>query len=189
MSIWFTSDTHFGHANIIRYCNRPFSSVEQMDDELIRRWNTVVGPEDTVYHLGDFAFGRGAEGSARKAAAKLHGKIHLVLGNHDEIATTVIASRFTSIQHYTEVSVQGQKIVLFHYGLRTWHHDLRGAWHLYGHSHAGLPPFGKSVDAGVDFPLWAFAPISFPSLKAWMDKAPIGKHPQFKEFTGGQDNA
>ena len=75
------SDTHFNHRNIIKYCNRPFASIDEMNSELIARWNSVVGKDDVVYHLGDFAFGPSTEHG--KFLSKLNGKIRLVLGNHD----------------------------------------------------------------------------------------------------------
>lgn len=147
---------------------------------MVENWNSVVTEQDTVYHLGDFAYGRDAEQKYVSRLAKdLKGKIHLILGNHDKIAES-IAWRFSTIKHYDEVEVEGQRIVLFHYGLRTWHHDLRGVWHLYGHSHGGLPPLGKSLDIGVDS--WNFMPASFEALKATMDSRPVGKHPQFENY-------
>lgn len=79
--IFFTSDTHFSHTNIIRYCDRPFSDTDHMDEEIIRRWNETVGPEDTVYHLGDIALGP-IEKSLPKIA-RLNGHKIAVLGNHD----------------------------------------------------------------------------------------------------------
>lgn len=93
--IWLTSDTHFGHRNIIKYCNRPWNSgkdlngelivtdedVLAMDNELIARWNSVVGKDDLVWHLGDFALG-GKE-VAERVFPQLNGRINLVMGNHD----------------------------------------------------------------------------------------------------------
>lgn len=80
---FFTSDTHFGHFNIIRYCNRPFETVAEMDEELIKRWNTVVKPEDTVWHLGDFSFYMSKE-KVTSIVKQLNGTIYLVKGNHDK---------------------------------------------------------------------------------------------------------
>jgi len=183
MKTWFTADTHFCHENIIKYCNRPFRDWKEMDRALISNWNSVVAKEDVVYHLGDFAFGREAKTAwLPMLANELQGKIHLIKGNHDKVTVEHIPFRFESIQDYDEIEVEGQRIVLFHYGLRTWHHDLRGVWHLYGHSHGGLPPLGKSLDIGVDS--WSFTPVSFARLKAVMDKRDVGKHPQFENFVG-----
>ena len=78
---FFTSDTHFGHANIIRLCNRPFKDVEEMNEKLIENWNKVVPEDGTVFHLGDFAFG----GSAlwNSVIPRLNGQIYLIIGNHE----------------------------------------------------------------------------------------------------------
>lgn len=81
--VWITSDTHFNHANIIKYCDRPFGSVEEMNDALVENWNSVVGENDKVIHLGDFAFGNRSKVEAVKK--RLKGKIDLILGNHDRL--------------------------------------------------------------------------------------------------------
>lgn len=81
MTVWFTSDTHFSHQNIIRYCDRPFEDTDHMDEEIIRRWNEVVAPIDTVYHLGDIALGTIAKSLPK--VARLNGHKIAVLGNHD----------------------------------------------------------------------------------------------------------
>lgn len=83
---WFTSDMHFGHENIIKYCNRPFKSLDDMNTKLINNWNERVKPEDIVYHVGDFCFHSGREGGKVKAKvweSKLNGSIYHVYGNHD----------------------------------------------------------------------------------------------------------
>ncbi len=85
MTVFFTSDTHFGHANIIKYCNRPYSDVAQMDAELIRRWNMVVNYGDTVFHLGDFAFAN--EARVEYLLNQLRGIKILIAGNHDPKST------------------------------------------------------------------------------------------------------
>lgn len=84
MNEWFTSDTHFGHHNIIEYCKRPFASVEEMNRAMIERWNSVVGPADLVYHLGDFALGPKVLWEGYRNA--LNGRIMFFTGNHDDIA-------------------------------------------------------------------------------------------------------
>lgn len=78
--IFFTSDHHFCHANIIKYCKRPFESVDQMNEEMVRRWNEVVGDEDTVYYLGDFSL---AKQAVELFARRLNGEKHFIMGNHD----------------------------------------------------------------------------------------------------------
>lgn len=78
---FFTSDTHFGHANIIRLCNRPFQNVEEMNEVLIENWNKVVSKDDTVFHLGDFAFGGSSVWNS--IIPRLNGHINLIIGNHD----------------------------------------------------------------------------------------------------------
>ena len=78
---FFTSDTHFNHANIIKFCNRPFKDVEQMNEVMIANWNSVIGKDDTVFHLGDFCLGGAAEWT--KILDRLNGKIYLIMGNHD----------------------------------------------------------------------------------------------------------
>jgi len=80
MGIWFTSDTHFYHKNIIKFTNRPWNTVEEMNNALINNWNEVVKPNDTVFHLGDFAFT--SNGNWKKLINELNGKIYLILGNH-----------------------------------------------------------------------------------------------------------
>jgi calcineurin-like phosphoesterase family protein len=148
-----------------------------MNEALISNWNKVVGQSDMVYHLGDFAFGRDITPcSARIIRKRLNGRICLIRGNHEAIAEHIAGEpemHFQWIKDYAEIEVAGQKIVLFHYGMRTWHHDLHGVWHLYGHSHDRLPPFGKSFDIGVDS--WDFKPLSFIEVKAEMDKRDIAK--------------
>src|SRR4051812_27561867 len=85
MTTWFTSDLHFGHRNIIGYCDRPFRDVDAMDAALVERWNEVVAPDDIVWVLGDVAMGRIERSLA--LVGGLHGTKHLVAGNHDRCWT------------------------------------------------------------------------------------------------------
>lgn len=155
-NIWFTAEHHFGHANIIRFCNRPFADVDAMNESLIANWNSVVTPKGTVYHLGDlFLVNREAAQAIRN---RLNGSICLVRGNHDKTADS-LKGVFEWVKDYYELSVPDegasggkQHIVLCHYALRVWNRMRHGAWHLYGHSHGTLPttPGQRSFDVGVD---------------------------------------
>lgn len=181
---WFTADTHFWHTNIIKFCDRPFANAEEMNEKLIENWNARVQDGDEVWHLGDFAFGSGATtDSAWQIFKRLKGHINFIEGNHDKVLTNMLRAdgRLSDLHSYKEIEVNGQRIVLFHYGLRTWHHDLRGVWHLYGHSHGELPPLGKSVDVGVDG-FAGYAPVSFDQLKIYMDGRDAHKAPMFKDY-------
>jgi calcineurin-like phosphoesterase family protein len=153
MNHWFISDTHFGHANIIKYSNRPFKDVDEMNELMIQEWNKLVKPNDAVYHNGDFAFM--TFDKFRLMHRRLNGDIYLQLGNHDKMiiqhkTDLLKQGKIVSIENYRELKIGGHMIVLFHYGQRVWNKSHHGSIHLYGHSHGSLPPFGKSVDAGVD---------------------------------------
>jgi calcineurin-like phosphoesterase family protein len=167
MAIFFTADTHFGHKNIIRYCNRPFETAHEMNEVLIENWNKVVNQTDTVYHLGDVAILRPEK--TREVLNRLNGKIYLISGNHEKSSHhTICSSRFEWIKDYHYLQLNGGiQIALFHYAMRTWLKQHWGAWHLYGHSHGNLPPLEGTfaMDIGVDS--CNYTPIS---LKAVTDE-------------------
>lgn len=172
---WFTSDTHFGHGKIIEYCNRPFTNSDEMDRVLIANWNAAVQPEDVVYHNGDVALVRDRPGHWDRIAAQLHGTIHLTVGNHDE-DEMLTHPRFASVEHYREIFIGAQRIVLSHYAMRTWHKcgsksKKRRSLMFYGHSHAGLPGNAQSLDIGVD--AWNFRPINLEQIRARLRTLPV----------------
>ena len=148
--IWFTSDTHYGHKNIIGYCDRPYDSVYQMNQDMIANYNALVGPNDTVWHIGDVAFG--GKSDINDVLWALNGKIHLVLGNHDfKTLRGDLLKRFESVQHYAEINFQRTKIVMCHFPFSSWHKQHRGSINLHGHSHGKKQPHGKRrLDVGVD---------------------------------------
>lgn len=151
--IWFTSDLHFGHTNIIEYCKRPFPDVSTMNEQLVRNWNSLVKPQDTVYIIGDCHCGRGSASVAVTALAQCNGQKHLIRGNHDTnefIELAAEAELFESVQDYLEVKWNNTKFVLFHFPMRAWHKSHQGSIHLYGHSHGNMPGIGRSMDVGVD---------------------------------------
>jgi len=160
--IYFTADQHFGHENIIKYCNRPFSSAEEMDEEMIWRWNEQVSPEDVVYHLGDFTLS--GLRIAKGYFSKLHGLINVLSNSwHHDKRWIQTAPMVSDCRSFTGFSInvlppmavlepQGKHpaIVLCHYPLARWDRDHYGSWHLHGHSHEQYQAPGLIYDVGVD---------------------------------------
>ncbi len=170
MTIFFTADTHFSHKNIIKYCNRPFSCAQEMDEMLIKNWNDTVTPSDTIYHLGDFAFDNNPE----KYLVRLNGQKFLIKGNHDKKPVQVCRG-WQQVSDYKEIKIERQTIILFHYALRVWNKSCHSSWSLYGHSHGGLPddPKSLSIDVGVD--CHGYKPISFEKVRSLMAMKDIEK--------------
>jgi calcineurin-like phosphoesterase family protein len=165
MKTFFTSDTHFQHPNIIKYSKRPFADIQEMDEEIIRRWNDVVSPEDTVWHLGDFAMGD--QKNVRSIRQRLNGKINLCWGNHDRRELIEKQHCFESTQDVAFFKLGGDFVFLSHYGHRVWNGSHKGTIHLYGHSHNSLPPVHRSIDVGVD--VFDFRPVTLDQIKARLD--------------------
>ncbi len=171
---FYTSDTHFCHTNILHMQPRPFDSIEQHDETMISRWNAVVGPDDIVYHLGDFAMGLNDADRIRGIFNRLNGRKFLIYGNHDvrrdgDIHPTILgldwAARPEALMFVRD---EGQHVVLSHYAQRAWQGHLKGHWHFYGHAHGRLPAEGRSRDVGVDLPDVAFTPRTFRELTKGM---------------------
>ncbi|MDU1890082.1 MAG: metallophosphoesterase family protein [Dysgonomonas sp.] len=172
--IWFTSDTHFGHKNIIKFSERPFVDVDEMNETMIQRWNEVVGENDIVYHLGDFAFL--TAGKLRQIISRLNGKICLIKGNHDESVSSC-SECFEWIKDYYELIVDDEEayrckrlIVLLHYPLREWNGSHHGTWHLYGHVHGETEDDEKSLSFDVGVDCHNFYPLSYQDVKDIMSK-------------------
>ena len=173
MTVYFTADHHFGHRNIIRFCSRPFSSSDEMGDEMVKRWNASVSNDDDVYILGDFAWSMG-RGRLRELFSALAGRKHLILGNHDR-ADALDLPWSSDPANYRRIDVDGRTVILSHYGLRVWEKMRYGAIHLYGHSHGNLPGFrndsgGGCCDVGVD--CWNFAPVCFDDVVCHISQLP-----------------
>lgn len=135
MKTFVVSDLHFGHTNMIKYENRPFQDVEEMDASLIEQWNKTVAETDIVYILGDFTL-RNVEYAA-DIIKKLNGIKTLVLGNHDYFATKKAFPTylFKEIVPYKEISYNGKKIIMCHFPIADWNEKEHGSIHLYGHVH------------------------------------------------------
>ena len=149
----FTSDTHAYHNSILQFCpnSRQGKDGDEMTELMIKQWNSQVGPNDNVFHLGDVSWA--GYKKTKEYLNALNGNIHLILGNHDNRTMLSQIGRFASIEYYREILVDGNIWVLFHYPIFEWNLLHRNSVHLYGHVHARpLPemPLGKSMDVGVD---------------------------------------
>ena len=177
--IWFTSDTHFGHNNIIKFCKRPWKTTEEMDEALIERWNSVVKPDDIVFHLGDFAFATNSRW--KELINRLNGHIHLILGNHDVVRWPgdKTMELFDSVSTQLLLKIDNKFVYLNHYPFLcyagTYRPEKETVWALSGHTHICKTEnigkdfekmkylFPMQYDVGVDFN--DFTPISFKEVK------------------------
>ncbi len=167
----FTSDTHFGHNNIIKYCNRPFADGLEMDRGLIANWNAVCDYNSIVFHLGDFGLGRPS--SIANIVPQLQfAHLHVIKGNHDKSFCEWYRqngpANVTLHNSYLETWIEGTDFTLCHYAMLTWNKSHHGALHLYGHSHGTLPddPNSNSFDIGVD--CHNYKPLTLPQVRQIM---------------------
>lgn len=169
-NVWLTSDCHWFHTNVLKYCNRPFSDVLEMNERLIEQHNKVVKPNDIVYNLGDFSFQKIKD--AVSILKKLNGRHRFIRGNHDQwleddekTGTTAIRlvhdellrqgcekSKVEWIKDYYEFKDNGQLYCLSHYCMFVYRHSYKGAIQFYGHSHSNIEHLikGRQMDVGVD---------------------------------------
>ena len=166
---FYIADTHFGHKNILKLCNRPFESIEQMNHCIIQNWNNKVKNSDNVYIVGDMFF---KCENIEDILKNLKGKKHLILGNHDGWAKyECLKGFFESVDLMCEVQDKGRAIVLCHYPLVTFKHQSRkNAFMVHGHIHnkqdGDFWPILKSreniLNAGVD--INGFAPVTLDEM-------------------------
>jgi len=136
--VWLISDTHFDHANIIRYCHRPFESVDEMNSTLVKNWNETVAPDDVIYFLGDMAFGRGSRRS-RWWVGQLRGKIVWVKGSHDHgIRVSSIISNVERVVLSESIACRDVEFMLVHDTFDAVVDGWRG-WVIHGHNHDSRP--------------------------------------------------
>lgn len=153
--IFFTSDTHFAHNNILKYENRPFKDINDMDNSLIVNWNNKISSTDDIYILGDFSFGD--KDYTLKLLNKLNGNKFLIKGNHDYVLKdSEVRNKFAWVKDYYVLKHNNMKFVLFHYPIQVWDCKHHGAVHLYGHIHSNLGNHSmeyniqNSYNVGVD---------------------------------------
>lgn len=151
MKTWITSDLHFSHQNIIKYCPQyrlKFDSVKDMNEALIDEWNSKINRTDMVYFLGDLAFIRHDE-QYRDLLEELNGQMVWIAGNHDHNFHLIDPHRH-KVSMYKEVNHGKTKVCMFHYPIESWNKMHHGSVHFHGHSHGSMPPFGRRMDVGWD---------------------------------------
>jgi len=184
--VFFTSDTHFGHQNIIRFCNRPWATIAEHDQALIDNWNDTVPEDAVVFHLGDFSYKGGGFPTIRNLKGLLHGQIVLISGNHDPDTRKPqnlrkLQQLFAGVYDQLEIEMDGQRIIMNHYPLLTWPHAFgqHPTWQLFGHVHLRKGITGSDAfiveqccrptqyEVGVD--LNGYRPVSFHQLQERID--------------------
>ncbi len=187
MSTYFTADQHFGHENIIGYCDRPYHSVGAMNDALVANWNAVVGPDDTVHVLGDVAMGRREE--SLPLVGLLNGHRILYPGNHDRcwyghgerglrLEQEYLDAGFEEIRQGPQVmTVAGREVLVCHFPYEGDSNDTdrysafrpldEGRWLLHGHVHEKWRRNGRMINVGVD--VWDFRPVAEETILAIID--------------------
>lgn len=190
--IWFTSDTHFGHANVLAFCERPWDDVEAMNDALIKHINERVAPDDVLYHLGDFSF-RTTVDAARNLRSRIRCKnVHWIPGNHDkDWSQPAVAGTFIVEPPICTIKLDGgRKVVMCHYPIMDWPGLGHGAIHLHGHIHAtrAYNEWNRSLhllryDVGVDAN--KYAPVSLSEILRFFDGVehlPLVTREQWEKF-------
>ena len=180
--IWFTSDLHLGHRNVIRFCNRPFADEKEMGKSLIENWNNIVGDNDIVFVLGDTFWFNDSHG-IKRVLSQLKGKdIYILPGNHDDFDhyyrvddMRIHLCADIVVVWITEENQPKREVWLSHYPMMTWPHRENGAYQFFGHIHSqpdkfdgvdqDLPLHWNQADVGCDF--WKWAPIDIDTLIAY----------------------
>jgi calcineurin-like phosphoesterase family protein len=150
-NFWIVSDTHFNHANIIKYCNRPFTDVEHMNNMLRQNWNSVVQPQDHVYHLGDVGNKLTVE-----LIKSLNGKKRLIVGNHDDPKDPVLLQTFEKImlwRMFPEWNMLLTHIPTHESSLGQGNNpaEIRRLWNIHGHIHEKPAPSKYHINACVEW--------------------------------------
>lgn len=193
--IWFTSDLHLGHRNVIRFCDRPFTDEKEMGRRLIQNWNDTVGDNDIVFVLGD-TFWFNDSHSIKRVLSQLKGKdIYILPGNHDDFESyhRVVDPRIhlcvdIVVVWFTEESKPKREVWLSHYPMMTWPHRENGTHQFFGHIHSqpdkfegvdqDLPLHWNQADVGCDY--WDWKPVELNTLIDYCN----GKKEELEQLTG-----
>ena len=196
MAMWFTADLHLGHANIIRYCERPFADAEAMNRSLVQGWNDTVGADDTVWVLGDVALGKISE--TLTMIAELNGRKLLLAGNHDRCwaghgrraegwTERYLDAGFAEVhQGQMKLPLADKKVLACHFPYRGDSHDRdrytehrpvdKGDWLLHGHVHERWRQWGRMINVGVD--VWGYRPVSERAITELISAGPADRAPE-----------
>ena len=167
---YFSADQHYGHANVLELCKRPFSTIWDHDKRIISNHYSIVTDNDETLNIGDVGF-RSSAFHVAECIKKMNGKHVILLGNHDkplrqayergllkdmlksgklEIIGGEMSIQDHTLAIYKMIEIDGQRVFVGHYAVRTWPSAFRGSFHLFGHSHSNMPDLYKSMDIGVD---------------------------------------
>lgn len=173
--IWFTSDWHLDHANIIKYSNRPFANVEEQQKVILSNFFIKVKKGDIVYFLGDIAFNSDAFQLFAKQFRQQYGtsvEFHYIEGNHEKSIIPEIKRFATSYSKLNEIYWNDQPITLCHYIMYSFSKSHFNAWQIYGHHHGYVDTkmLGKRMNVCVE--LNNYSPVSIDNVAKWMDQQP-----------------
>ena len=160
---FFTADEHLGHTNILKYNDRPWDTVEEMDEGIIRRFNFAVAPGDTTVHAGDFCWLNNKKDVYKTYVSRLNGSHIFLRGSHDHWLPD-------SAKYIWRKRIDGELIMVGHYAMRVWECSHYNSWQLFGHSHGRLNTVGKQFDIGVDN--YNYYPVPFDRIKSIMKFKP-----------------
>ena len=182
--IWFTSDLHFGHRNVIEYSKRPFANVEEMNQTLVKNWNAKVKDEDTVYIIGDLSLGPFRD--MKVFLEQLKGHKYLIKGNHDRYSIGQYLSIGFHVYHELKLEMLGKTFRLSHYPYApSWFRKffaykselryldrraprIRGEYLIHGHTHMKYKIRDRMIHVGVD--AWNYSPVSLTQIEALVAK-------------------
>ncbi len=165
MNRWFISDTHFSHANIIRYTKRPFQSVDEMNDHLIANWNTLVNSQDMVFFLGDF--GLGTTEFLASICSQLHGNKICIRGNHDGTPAKMHKIGFALVLESALIKIGRHMVELIHVPSQPVIPDFQ----LHGHVHEKRPNRLVGCQLNLSVEVWDYKPVSEKTIIALLDRA------------------
>jgi calcineurin-like phosphoesterase family protein len=181
-NVFFISDFHLGHVNILEYDKRPFKDMDHMHEEIIKNWNSVVGTDSIVFYLGDL-YMKIPDEKVKEILNQLNGNIHYIMGNHDRFNQIKNLNRFETISDLDSVLVKDengrggyQQIEMCHFPLLVWNKHDKGSWHLHGHCHHSLDKSSdfykrRVMDVGCNG--IGYTPISYSQVKKIMNSKTI----------------